>query len=203
MSPWGISCSITWENPTAAREAFELGLATVDGTSSRALLHANAAYAMAFQGKDKQTARTHTVDALADNTTLDPAGRDLLEALRASIEEPSPDWRIVFEGIGNAVSGEDSALWTDYIDDLQRLLWMLIAEDRGVDFKKWMEAQRFPLKFAPLYHAFVAGLEGEDHLLRVNAEARRAASEIHAGLARLLNLYGTGRRKHGAATTQR
>ena len=81
-------------------------------------------------------------------------------------------------------------MWTCYADDLQRLLWLILAKGQGLFFKQWMDAAQFRDQFAPLYHAFVAALEGEDHLLQINPETRQPALVIYAGIARRIKLYG-------------
>jgi hypothetical protein len=67
----------------------------------------------------------------------------------------------------------------------------LLAKGKGAGFEKWMELNNYPAQYAPLYHAFVAALEGEDHLLQINPETREPASKIYEGIARRLKLYGT------------
>jgi len=52
---------------------------------------------------------------------------------------------------------------TNHGDDLQRLLSFILTEGQGSEFKRWMTEAQFSNQYAPLYHAFVAALEGEDH----------------------------------------
>ena len=106
---------------------------------------------------------------------------------------PQPNWPQLFAQINKAVAADDPTLWTDHFDDLQRLLWFVIAQGKGAEFKQWMESADYRTRYAPLYHAFVAALEGEDHLLLINPETRAPAIPIHAGLARLIKLYGPRR----------
>ncbi len=179
-------------DPVKARVAFDHGLAVTQEPDGRALLNANIAYALALHGGDQRGARAHATRALAEGTSLSPAGRFLLEALPIWNDRAEPDWPLVFQGIGNAVKSADPRLWTSYVDDLQRLLWFLIAKGQGAGFKRWMDAAQYPTRYAPLYHAFVAALEGEDHLLQINVETRQPASEIYNGIARRLKLYGAG-----------
>lgn len=156
------------------------------------MVHSNLAYLFALHGRDPHGARNHASSALTDETSVSPAGRRLLQALHILSDPSAPDWRLIFNSIGDAVASEDPALWTRYEDDLQRLLWFVITKGRGADFKRWMEDAQYQIRYAPLYHAVVAALEGEDHLLQINPETRTPATKIYVGIARLLKLYGTG-----------
>jgi hypothetical protein len=101
-----------------------------------------------------------------------------------------PDWPAVFEAISSAMSGTDPAIGSTHIEDLQRLLWFILAQGQGQAFRQWMDKAGIRDRYAPLYHAFVAALDGEDHLLSINPEVRQPAARIHAGLARRLHPYG-------------
>ena len=179
-------------DPANARVAYENGLAIATKPGDRAMVHSNLAYLFALHGRDPHGARNHASSALTDETSVSPAGRRLLQALHILSDPSAPDWRLIFNSIGDAVASEDPALWTRYEDDLQRLLWFVITKGRGADFKRWMEDAQYQIRYAPLYHAVVAALEGEDHLLQINPETRTPATKIYVGIARLLKLYGTG-----------
>jgi hypothetical protein len=64
-----------------------------------------------------------------------------------------------------------------------------VAKGKGAEFKEWMARANYPTQYAPMFHAFVAALEGEDHLLQINPETRQPASKIYSGIARRLALY--------------
>jgi hypothetical protein len=174
---------------SSALAAFQSGLETVTNREDRVLLHANMAYAIALHDGDRLVARMHANSALEDETGISPAGRRLLEALPIWSEHTDPDWPYVFEHIGKALTSEDPALWIDYSDDIQRILWFVLANGQGADFKRWMTDAQFQNRYAPLYHAFVAALEGEDHLLQINPETRQPAQVIYAGIARRAKLW--------------
>jgi hypothetical protein len=55
---------------------------------------------------------------------------------------------------------------------------------------------KFSDRYAPLYHAFVAALEGEDHLLQINPETRQPALHIYAGIVRRIK-FGTPKKNGG------
>ena len=177
-------------DPRGARKAYEDGLAIAIRPGDKALLHLNLAYLLALHGDDLAGAQDHVAQALLNEGMVSTAGRKLLEALSVSASSPSWDWPRVFAAIGAAVDSDDRALWSEYADDLERLLWHVIAQGKGADFKQWMQSADYPTKYAPLYHAFVAALDGEDHLLQINPETREPAAKIHAGIARRLKLYG-------------
>jgi len=64
-----------------------------------------------------------------------------------------------------------------------------IVQGKGAEFVTEMAARQVQTKFAPMYHAFAAAMEGEDYLLRINPETRQASMRIHEGLDRRLRLY--------------
>jgi tetratricopeptide (TPR) repeat protein/DNA-binding transcriptional ArsR family regulator len=176
-------------NSAAALAAYESGL-TVDQTpSGRAILHANCAYALALHANDLPRACDYAKEALADGESISAAGRHLLGALSCLQDSPTTRWPRTFEQIGRAVESQDAGLWSDYLDDLQRLLWFIIAQGEGETLRRWMDQAQYPLRYAPLYHAIVAAIDGEDHLLRINPETRQAAARIYEGIARRLKLY--------------
>jgi tetratricopeptide (TPR) repeat protein len=188
----------------SARNTYEAGLAAASDPRDKYVLHANMAYLLALNNGDAIGAQEHVVHAISADSTISTAGKFLLEALLDTAAQPTWNWSIVFYAIGKAVASEDGALWTHYADDLERLLWHILNKGKGADFKQWMEAAGYPMQYAPLYHAFVAGLEGEDHLLQINPETREPASKIYAGIARRLKLFGTeAQRKHPPGRAKR
>ncbi|HEV6964020.1 tetratricopeptide repeat protein [Roseateles sp.] len=177
----------------AARAAYEAGLAKAGTSDITATLHSNLAYLLALHEKQMPQSLAHVAQALADASSISVAGRHLLEGLQALGDGPQPNWQQLFDQVDKAVTADDPTLWSDYLDDLQRLLWFVIAQGKGADFKQWMDSADYRTRFAPLYHAFVAALEGEDHLLQINPETRAPAVLVHAGLARMIKLHGPGR----------
>ncbi|MBK7676430.1 MAG: tetratricopeptide repeat protein [Candidatus Accumulibacter sp.] len=175
--------------PMRALLAFEDGLATNPSPVTKQMLHSNYAYALALHTENLPMALAQVTHALAYEEGISLSGRDLLNALSSLGEPPIARWQFMFEHIGVAVEREDELLWTNYLDDLQRLLWYVVAHGQGNALRQSMEARQYPMKFAPLYHAFVAAIEGEDHLLKINPETRQAAMRIYEGLARRLKLY--------------
>ena len=175
--------------PMRALRAFEDGLATNPSPGRKQMLHSNYAYALALHTANLPMALAQVTHALAYEEGISLSGRDLLNALRSLGEPPVTRWQSMFEHIGAAVERGDELLWTNYLDDLQRLLWYAVAHGQGNALRQAMEARQYPMKFSPLYHAFVAAIEGEDHLLKINPETRQAAMRIYEGLARRLKLY--------------
>ncbi len=188
-------------DPVAALDAYRSGLATSPTGDDRSFLHLNCAYALALHVGDRERARQHLELALADNR-MGEAGRRLLRALSLIVDENSDGihWTRLYEQIGSAVEAGDPSLWSDYLDDLQRLLWFVIASGQGATLRGWLETARYPLLQAPLYHAVIAAIDGDEHLLQINPETRQAAQRIYDGLARRLRVYapatkGAGRHR--------
>jgi hypothetical protein len=176
-------------NPTSAQRTYEKGLALDLLPEFKDMLHANYAYALALHADDVSAALEHISGALANPKSFSLSGRDLLQGLSSLAEPVTTRWQSMFAHILKAVEREDATLWTDYVDDLQRLLWYVIVQGKGAEFVSAMEARQFQTKYAPLYHAFAAAMDGEDYLLRINPETRQAAMRIYEGLARRLRLY--------------
>jgi tetratricopeptide (TPR) repeat protein len=176
-------------NAQGARDVYESGLAAVVEQTRKIDLHANLAYLIALHSETPHDAQSHISMSVAVESPVSSAGQLLLSALSITLL-PEPSWSRFFAALGEAVSSKDDTLWVNYADDLERLLWHILAKGKGTDFKQWMESHNYPAQYAPLYHAFVAALEGEDHLLQINPETREPASKIYAGIARRLKLYG-------------
>ncbi|MEF8713903.1 MAG: tetratricopeptide repeat protein [Accumulibacter sp.] len=185
-------------DPVAALDAYRSGLATSPTGDDRSFLHANCAYALALHVGDRERARQHLELALADNR-MGEACRRLLRALSLIVDENSDGihWTRLYEQIGSAVEAGDPSLWSDYLDDLQRLLWFVIASGQGATLRGWLETARYPLLQAPLYHAVIAAIDGDEHLLQINPETRQAAQRIYDGLARRLRVYAPATRGAG------
>jgi len=183
-------------NPTGAVAAYETGLAIEETPRGRAMLHSKCAYALALYSSELSRALDHAEQALAEGESLSPAGRQLLRALLHLREPPTRRWPGVFEQIGRAVESQDADLWATHLDDLQRLLWLAVAEGQGESLRHWMDQAQYSLRYAPLYHAIIAAIDGEDHLLKINPETRQAAAHIHEGVARQLKLYGRRSRRN-------
>ena len=166
-----------------AHTAYKEGLA-VD--PSDYVLLANSAYVCALHLGQHRAACDYAAQA---ETSMSQAGLHLLNAMLAwsggGDDAAGKGWA----GFHQAVSSEDSTLWTDYLDDLQRVLAYAIARGDGDAVVGWMETADYPQRYAPLYHAYKAALTDEDHLLAINPEVRGEAEKIHRGLARLVGLF--------------
>jgi tetratricopeptide (TPR) repeat protein/DNA-binding transcriptional ArsR family regulator len=177
--------------PEAALEVYGKGLAICTDAHTLAFLHANCAYVSALHLHDRSLARQHAQKALqAPDTLFSTAGRKLLEALPVWNDDMSVDWKTVFRGIDQAIQSEDPHLWTAFLTDMQRLLWFAIISGAGDQLRQWMDAADYSLSQAPLYHAVLAALDGEDHLLQINPEVRAPAQRIYEGIGRRLAIYG-------------
>ncbi len=171
----------------SAIDTFKLGLSQ---NPKDTLLQANLAYALALHSGDLGEAQHCVSNSLEGAThTLSEVGKALLRALPQQSDNLVTACERVWRQLVLAVSLQTDELWGNYLDDLQRLLWYVIHHGQGAAFKANMEAAQFPLRYAPLYHAFVAALEGEDHLLKINPETRQPAQHIYQGLAHRLKIY--------------
>ena len=111
---------------------------------------------------------------------------------------PDVDWPRTFERIGAAVASNDSELWSTFQDDLERLIGHLIAHGQGPAFQAWMAQTDWASRVAPLYHAVIAAIDGEDHLLSINPETRQPAAAIYAGIARRVKIFSADRQGKSA-----
>jgi tetratricopeptide (TPR) repeat protein len=174
---------------SGARKAYEEGLSVaLNEPALLPILHGNLAYLLALHIGDALAAQEHVARAVAVEGGMPPAGASLLEALLAFAGN-AWEWPKVYAAIDKAVASGDNSLWSNYADDLERLLWFIVAKGKGAEFKEWMARANYPTQYAPMFHAFVAALEGEDHLLQINPETRQPASKIYSGIARRLALY--------------
>ena len=172
-----------------AIKTFEDGLKLNDIRGDHSLLEANLAYAITIHNGDYLTAQKHAQNALKNGSLISEAGQWLLKALPIWNENINQSWPQVFENIGKALTSEDPELWSNYGDDIQRLLHIIIKNGQGDNFTQWLVVESFDKRFAPLYHAFVAALNGEDHLLQINPETRQPAKVIYSGIEHMLKLF--------------
>ena len=138
--------------------------------------HANLAYLYWFHLNRPQEAQRHAEIA---KPGLAECGQRLLDVMQALA---SDDLGSAWTAFDSALATDDKEIWVDYIDDLQRVLRYAVSRGYGLKFKEWMEAAGYPDRYAPLYWAFLALLEGEAILLNVNPEVRRTAERIYRGL---------------------
>lgn len=152
---------------------------------SDALLHRKYAFSLALHGSNPETAQAHASQVQG----LSKAGQLLISALPFAHEPIEAQCQRIWIQIDQALASDDKTIWTNHLDDLQRLLWYVIVQGQGDVFHKRMEDADYELRLAPLFHAFSAALDGPDHLLVINPETRRPAQQIYAGLAQKLRLY--------------
>ena len=150
------------------------------------ILLANSAYLCALHLDQTNQARDYAKQAEAG---LSPSGKHLLNSMLAwsdgGTDAASRGWAELHQ----AVSCGDEYLWSDYDDDLQRILAYATVRGDGKAVRKWMSDADYPMQYAPLYHAYCAILDGEDHLLSINPEVRGMAEKIYRGLARMVGLF--------------
>jgi tetratricopeptide (TPR) repeat protein len=172
-----------------AREAFAAGIQASSNIEDGSISQRGLAYVRALHDNDKAGAREHIRWAM-NWTNISEVERFLLEALSILSGSEPTRWRKAFVQIGKAVESGDAKLWVDHLSELQRLISHVLIHGQGGLLKAWMDEAQYPLKYAPFYHAVVAAMEGEDHLLRINPEVREPAARIHEGIARMIGLYG-------------
>jgi hypothetical protein len=182
-------------DPVAAVAVYEEGLTIEPENDKQAILHANCAYALAMHGGEMASTRKHVQLALAKGITISPAALELLQTLSLLSEPLEKCWPTVFEQIGKAVESGDPDLWSDYLGHLQRWLSFVLNRGQGSSLLRWMDDKEYRMRYAPLYHALVAAMEGEDHLLHINPETRQPAERIYQGIAHRLKLYANIKRR--------
>jgi Flp pilus assembly protein TadD/DNA-binding transcriptional ArsR family regulator len=159
-----------------------------------ACLHGNCAYVYSLHLGDQGKAKMHATKAKQTNVNpMATVGTVLLDALPCW-DETFNSWGKSWEQIDIAVQMNDPLLHTDYVDDLQRLLAWFIINNQGEFLLEEMYKENYPERYAPLYHAVVAAMEGEDHLLKINMETRPLATRIYEGLARMIRLHGKAKK---------
>ena len=178
----------------------EVAFLSATDVETRAFLHANFAYALTLQGGDPALVRRHVEEAVSDGTSISAAGRELLATLAFLDKGSGPNWPMVYEHVGRAMESGDTLLWSTYLDDVQRVLWFVLSTGEGESLRRWMEKADYQARYAPLYHALVAALEGPDHLLRINPETRQPAARIFAGIERRQKLHTKEARRRTSAT---
>ena len=138
--------------------------------------HGNLAYLYWLHLNRPEDAQRHAEIA---KPGLAECGQRLLDAMQAL---SSADLGSAWAAFDSALATNDKEVWVSYIDDLQRVLRYAVLCGYGPKFKEWMEAAGYPDRYAPLYWAFLALLEGEAILLNVNPEVRRTAERIYRSL---------------------
>jgi len=132
-----------------------------------------------------------------------PAGQYLLKSMLAWSDGGTNSARRGWLELHQALTCDDSVQWTNYLDELQRILAYAASRGDGHAVLDWMAEAEYPLQFSPLYHAFKTAMTDEDHLLSINPEVRGEAEQIYRGLARMLALFKrdqpTPKRKAGPA----
>lgn len=140
-------------------------------------IYANLAYLNWLHLDKPEQARHYASLARAG---LANCGKRLLDAMEALSTDALG---LAWDAFDAALATEDAALWVNHSDDLQRVLRYAVAQGYGLKFKEWMEAADYGARYAPLYWAFLALLEGPSILLNVSPEVRRTAESIYRGLS--------------------
>jgi tetratricopeptide (TPR) repeat protein/DNA-binding transcriptional ArsR family regulator len=152
----------------------------------KSILLANSAYVCALHLEQSDQAHDYAKQA---EPGLSPSGKHLLNSMLAwsdgGVDAASRGWN----ELNKAVSCGDENLWSDYVDDLQRVLAFVTVREDGDAIRNFMIDEGYAEKYASLYHAYCAILDGEDHLLSINPEVRGMAEKIYRGLVRMVKLF--------------
>jgi tetratricopeptide (TPR) repeat protein/predicted ArsR family transcriptional regulator len=159
------------------QEAETTYLQCLELDSENEFAHANLAYLYWLHLNKPDEAQHHAELA---KPGLAECGRSLLDAMQALVAE---NQTLALQAFNTAIGLMGEKDWANYGDDVQRILRYIAAQDQGPAFSSWMEQAAYPDRYAPLYWAFRALLEGEDILLNVSPEVRRTAERIYKGLA--------------------
>lgn len=166
-----------------ALAAYQQGLAA---NPQGHFLQTNLAYLYALHLGQHTLASDYAQQA---KSNLSPSGQHLLDSMLAWSDGGADAANRGWSKLHLAISCEDEKLWSNYIDDLQRILAYATARGDGEAVRKHMMAEDYPMQYAPLYHAYCAILDGEDHLLGVNPEVRGMAENIYRGMVRMVKLF--------------
>jgi len=175
--PWNGLGNLLQDYLGRYEEAEAAYLHTLELNSDYKVAHANLAYLYWLHLNRPEDAQHHAELA---KPGLAECGQRLLDAMQALA---SDDLGSAWAAFDSALATNDKEIWVEYIDDLQRVLRYTVSLGYGLKFKEWMEAAGYPDRYAPLYWAYRALLEGEAILLNVNPEVRRTAERIYCGLA--------------------
>ena len=167
-------------------DAYKQGL-KIDPNNTYLL--ANASYLCALHLGNIDQAKIYAKSA---KSGLSKSGKHLIMSMLAwssNLDEGKSGWG----ELHLAITSNDETLWSNYIDDLQRLLAYVVVFRNGEKLKYLMIDAGYPTHYPSLYHAYCATLDGEDHLLNINPEVRGMSEIIYRGLERLIAIF---RRKH-------
>ena len=152
----------------------------------KCVLLANSAYVCALHLGQSEQAHDY---AKQTEPGLSPSGKHLMNSMLAWSDGGGDAASRGWNELNKAVSCGDENLWSDYVDDLQRVLAFVTVREDGDAIRNLMIDEGYVEKYAPLYHAYCAILDGEDHLLSINPEVRGMAEKIYSGLARMVELF--------------
>jgi hypothetical protein len=114
------------------------------------------------------------------NPSISRCGKMFLKTAK-SLAENSP--RYAWLELDSALSTYEEEVWSYYTACMYSVLQHAVSYGHGTQFREWMETANYQDRYAPLYWAFLALLEGDDILLNVSPEVRRTAERIYHGLA--------------------
>ena len=144
------------------------------GGASRNGVHGLLANLYWFYLDRPEEARRH---AELGRPLLETSSVRLLDAAQ-HLAEDAP--KAAFDALDAALAEADGKLLVLW---LKHTLRYAHAKGYAPKFREWMEAADYPARYAPLYWAFLALLEGEGILRNVSPEVRRTALRIYQGLA--------------------
>jgi tetratricopeptide (TPR) repeat protein len=129
---------------------------------------ANLAYLLIRRDGCEPAAETAYQEAVA----LPPHGAGLLRAFHALAAD---NFGTATAELGPVLEEGHPELFTDFRDDLLRVLQFAAERGSGDKLLAWLKSSGFSDRYWPLYVAFDAYLHGEDRLMDVNPEVRSGA----------------------------
>ena len=110
---------------------------------------------------------------------LPPHGAALLQAF---YDFSKDNFGAAVISLNEALSSTHPEIFSNYYDDLLRVLWIADARGYGDKLLAWLDQQGLSERHWPLRATFDAYVHGEERLMDVNPEVRGAARHIYARL---------------------
>ena len=174
--PWVGLGNLLQDYLNRYEEAETIYLHALEEAPNDPFVHSSLAYLYWFYMNHSERAQHHADLARPE---LDECGVLLLNTMQALA---SDDLGSAWDAFNSAMSMDNAELWSNYIDELRRVLRYAVSCGYGPKFRERMVATDYQTRYAPLYWAFHTLLEGEEILRNVNPEIRRTAERLYRGL---------------------
>lgn len=175
--PWNNLGNLLQDHLERPGEATEAYLHSLKLDPGYVFAIGNLAYQTLANGDE--SAEGYLQQALAK---LPPHGGAILKAYAALARG---QFEAATAALGEALASEHPELYSDYFDDILRLLRLAVERGAGEKLLTWLDNSGLGDRYWPLRAAFDAYLHGEQTLKDVNPEVASAARRIYRTLARV------------------